>query len=96
VSNRHGGADDRSLLSTVLIYAPAMTVRIALFAVPTAAVAGLVLLLNGLDASAGIAVAAFGVVAVATGSALGYFADRLPEFSQARRPHRLASMHHGD
>jgi hypothetical protein len=41
-----------------------------------------VLLLNGLDASAGIAVAAFGLVAVATGTALGYFADRLPERPQ--------------
>jgi hypothetical protein len=73
-----------------------MAIRIALFAVPAVAVVGLVLLLNGLDASAGIAVASFGVVAVATGSALGYFADRLPGLPQARRPHRLAGMHHGD
>lgn len=72
-----------------------MAIRIALFAVPAVAVAGLVLLLN-LGASAGIAVAAFGVFAVATGTALGYFADRLPELPQARRPHRLASVHHGD
>ena len=55
----------------------------------------LVLLLNGLDASAGIAVASFGVVAVVAGSALGFFAERLPGFPQARRPHRLAVMHHG-
>jgi len=55
-----------------------MAMRVALCAVPAIAVAGLVLLLNGLDVSAGIAVAAFGLVAVATGSALGYFADRLP------------------
>jgi len=73
-----------------------MAIRIALFAVPAITVAGLVLLLNGLDASAGIAVAAFGVVAVATGTALGYFADRLPELPQARRPQRLAGIHHGD
>jgi hypothetical protein len=73
-----------------------MAVRIALFAVPAITVAGLVLLLNGLDASAGIAVAAFGVIAVATGTALGYFADRLPEFPRARRPQRLAGIHHGD
>jgi hypothetical protein len=73
-----------------------MAIRIALFAVPTAAVAGLVLLLNGLDAGTGIAVAAFGLVAVATGAALGYFADRLPELPQTRRPHRLAGVHHGD
>jgi hypothetical protein len=73
-----------------------MAIRVALFAVPTVAVAGLVLLLNGLDASAGIAVAAFGLVAVTSGAALGYFADRLPEFPQIRRPHRLAGFHHGD
>ena len=79
-----------------MIYTPTMAIRIALFAVPAVAVAGLVLLLNGLDASAGVAVAAFGVVAVATGSALGYFADRLSELPQARRPHHLAGIHHGD
>ena len=79
-----------------MIYTLAMAIRIALFAVPVIAVAGLVLLLNGLDASAGIAVAAFGLVAVATGTVLGYFANRLPELPQARRPHRLAGMHHGD
>ena len=72
-----------------------MAIRISLFAVPAVAVTGLVLLLNGLDASAGIAVAAFGLVAVATGSAVGYFADRLPEPSQTRRPHRSAGVHHG-
>ncbi len=73
-----------------------MALRIALFAVPAVAVAGLVLLLNGLDASAGIAVAAFGVVAVMTGTALGYFADRLPELPKARRPDRLAGIRHSD
>lgn len=73
-----------------------MAIRIALFAVPAIVVTGLVLLLNGLDASAGVAVAAFGLVAVATGTALGYFADRLPELPQARRSHHLAGIHHGD
>ena len=79
-----------------MIYTPAMAIRVALFAAPAVSVAGLVLLLNSLDASAGIAVAAFGVFAVATGTALGYFADRLPEFPRLRRPHRLAGIHHGD
>lgn len=79
-----------------MIYTLAMAIRIALFAIPAIAVAGLVFLLNGLDASAGISVAAFGLIAVATGTALGYFADRLPEFRQVRRPHRLAGVHHGD
>lgn len=79
-----------------MIYTLTMAIRIALFAIPAVAVAGLVLLLNGLDASAGIAAAAFGLVAVATGTALGYFADRLPELPQARRSHRLAGIHHGD
>lgn len=79
-----------------MIYTLAMAIRIALFAVPAIAMAGLVLLLNGLDAGAGIAVAAFGLVAVATGATLGYFADRLPELPSARRRHRLAGIHHGD
>ena len=64
-----------------------MVIRIALFAVPTAAVVGLVLL-NGIDASAGIAVAAFGLVAVMSGAALGYFADRLPELPGQSAPNR--------
>ncbi|HEX6754153.1 MAG TPA: hypothetical protein VF093_11275 [Solirubrobacterales bacterium] len=70
--------------------------RIALFAIPAAMVTGLVVLLNGLDASPGIAVVALGVVAVATGTALGYFADRLPELPGVHRHHRLAGIHHGD
>jgi hypothetical protein len=58
----------------------------ALFgAVPALMVVGLVFLLNDLNVSAGIAVAAFGVLAVATGVALGYFADRLPELPSVRR-----------
>jgi hypothetical protein len=61
-----------------------VAIRIVLIAVPAVAVAGLLLLLNGLDANAGIAVAAFGPVAVATGTALGYFADRLPELPRRR------------
>jgi len=79
-----------------VIYTLIMAIRIALFAVPALVVAGLVLLLNGLDASAGIAVAAFGLVAVATGADLGYFADRLPGLPRTRRPQRLAGIHHGD
>ncbi len=77
-----------------------MAIRVALFAMPTAAVIGLVLLLNGLDAGVGISVAALGAVAVLSGAALGYFADRLPELPQARRrrhtegTRRLAGTHH--
>ena len=52
-----------------------------------AAAAGLVLLLNAVDARTGIAVAAFGLVAVASGAALGFFADRLPEIPRARHGH---------
>ena len=70
-----------------------MALRIALFAVPAAAVAGLVLLLNALDASAGIAVAAYGLVAVLSGVALGCFADRLPELPQTRRARPLIPHH---
>ena len=79
-----------------MIYTRDMAFRIALFALPIIAVSGLVLLLNVADASAGIAMAAFGLIAVVTGVALGYFADRLPGLRQVRRPHRLAGIHHGD
>jgi hypothetical protein len=66
-----------------------MAIRIALVAIPTTTVVGLVLLLNGLDAGAGIAAAALGLIAVASGAAFGYFADRLPGVSRSRRAHRL-------
>jgi hypothetical protein len=64
-----------------------MFLRIALFVVPAAAAACLVLLLNGLAASPGIAVVALGLLAVLSGAALGTFADRLPELPAARRRH---------
>jgi hypothetical protein len=73
-----------------------MAIRIALFTVPFAAIAGVVLLLNEVDTSSGLAVAAFGLVAVAIGATLGYYADRLPELRRNRQSHRLASIHHGD
>lgn len=76
-----------------------MMLRIALAGLPLATVVVLVLLLNSLDAGAGIAVAALGLVAVAGGAALGYFADRLPELRKARRHSEgagyLAGAHHG-
>ena len=62
-----------------------MALRIALFAVPTAVSGGLVLLLNALDASAGVAALSICFVAILSGAALGVFADRLPELPQARR-----------
>jgi urea transporter len=70
--------------------------RLLALAAPAVAVAALVLTLNLLDANAGIAVAAYGFVAVLTGGAIGYFANRLPELRSSRRPHRFASIHHGD
>jgi hypothetical protein len=73
-----------------------MAIRIALFAVPTAAVVGLVLLLNAVDASAGSAVVSLSVVMVISGAAFGYFADRLPEFPGARRRHSQASARLAD
>jgi energy-converting hydrogenase Eha subunit A len=75
-----------------------MAIRVAIFAIPTVAVIGVVLLLNGLDAGTGIAVAALGSVAVLSGAAMGYFADRLPELPRARRheegTRRFAGAHH--
>jgi len=70
-----------------------VAIRFALLAVPAAAVTGLVLFLNGVDANAGIAAAAFGVLAVVSGAMLGYFADRLPELPGARRRPRPAGLH---
>jgi len=54
-----------------------MALRIAAFGIPALAVAGLVPLLNSLEASAGIAVAAYAAVTVSSGVTIGYFADRL-------------------
>ena len=79
-----------------------MPLRIlALFVVPAAVSVGLVLLLNGVGASAGVAVISLGLVAVLSGAALGYFADQLPELPVAWRrrrtqsANRLAGIHHG-
>jgi hypothetical protein len=79
-----------------VIYTEPMAIRVALFVLPAVAMAGLVLLLNGVEATAGMAAASMGLVAVASGAALGYFADHLPELPRASRPHRLAGVHHGD
>jgi ABC-type proline/glycine betaine transport system permease subunit len=62
-----------------MTYARNMVLRIAVFGIPALAVIGLVLLLNGLEASPGLAVAAYAVLAVCTGATIGYFADRLLE-----------------
>jgi hypothetical protein len=75
-----------------------MILPISLFALPAAVVVGVVLLLGVVDASAGIAVAALGLVAVISGAALGAFADRLPQLPAARSRHsgsttRLAGIH---
>lgn len=77
-----------------MIYTGHMAMRIALFAVPAVLAVGMVLLLNSLGAGAGVATAALGLVAVASGGMLGFFADRLPELPVARRarplpPHRI-------
>jgi uncharacterized paraquat-inducible protein A len=53
--------------------------RVLVFVVPFVALAGLVILLNRVEADAGIALTAFGLIVVLTGSAIGYFADRLAE-----------------
>jgi len=60
-----------------MIYARNMALRIAAFGIPTLAIVGLVLLLNRLDASPGLAVAAYAAIAVSSGVTIGYFADRL-------------------
>lgn len=71
-----------------------MAIRVALIGIPAATIAGLVGLLNSLDASPGIAVAALALVAALSGAAFGYFADRLPELPRARhRAHSPAPRH---
>lgn|GEM_PF-1261194 len=77
-----------------MIYTGHMALRIGLFAIPAAAMAGVVLLMNLLGADAGVAAASVGLVAVVGGSAFGYFADRLPTMPRARGvrpliPHRI-------
>jgi len=60
-----------------MIYARSMALRIAVFGFPVLVVVGLVLLLNSLEASPGVAVAAYAIVAGSSGVTIGYFADRL-------------------
>jgi hypothetical protein len=62
-----------------MTYPRNMARRIAVFGIPALAVVVLVFLLNKLEASPGLAVAAYALVAVATGAIIGYFADRLLE-----------------
>jgi hypothetical protein len=73
-----------------------MAIRVALIAIPTATIVGLVVLLNSLDASPGIAVAALMVVAALSGATFGYFADRLPELPRARHSAHPLVPHHVD
>lgn len=76
-----------------MIYTDLMTIRLALFGIPTIAIVALVLVLNAVDASAGVAVAGLGIVAVASGTAFGYYADYLPEIPRVRRPHPVVPRH---
>lgn len=76
-----------------MIYTGSMALRIGLFAVPAITMGGIVLLLNGLGAGVGVAAASLGLIAVAGGSVLGYFADRLPSPPRARRGHPLVPYH---
>ena len=78
-----------------MTYTDSMAFRVALFTLPAAAVVGLVVLLNRLDASTGVAVASLGLIGVLTGAAMGYRADRLPGL-RSRRHDRLVGAHHAD
>jgi hypothetical protein len=77
-----------------MIYARNMIFRIALFTIPALAVVGLTLLLNGLGASPGLAVAVYAVIAVSTGATIGYFVDRLPELPFRRPGHPAPPLRH--
>jgi hypothetical protein len=76
-----------------MTYTQPMAIRVALFLVPTLAMAGLVLLLNSVEATAGMAAASMGLVAVASGAALGFYADHLPEPPCSRRARPLLPHH---
>lgn len=60
-----------------MIYARNMVLRITVFGIPAIAVVGLVLLMNSLEASPALALAAYAFIAVSTGATIGYFGDRL-------------------
>lgn len=62
---------------------------IAAIALASALVIGLVELLNQFDAGPGIAAASLCLTAVAGGTVLGYFADRLPELPRKRPEAKL-------
>ncbi|MFP5388786.1 MAG: hypothetical protein ACLGG5_05735, partial [Thermoleophilia bacterium] len=62
-------------------------VTIAYFAV-LAATAGLVPLLNALDAGPAVSVTALASLCVSVGLAIAYFIDRIPEISRPRRARR--------
>jgi hypothetical protein len=70
-----------------------MAIRFALFGTPLIAGAVLVLVMNAVDASPGVAMAGLGIVAVASGTAFGYFADYLPELPRVRRMHPVVPRH---
>jgi hypothetical protein len=76
-----------------VIYTGSMAIRIGLFVGPVLAAVSLVLLVNGFGASAGIAVAGLGIVAVASGTAFGYFADYLPELPRVRHARPAVPRH---
>jgi len=65
-------------------------VKAALFSAPAVAMAITVLLLNWVEASPGLAVAALAVVAAGGGVLFGIFADRLPEFPRTIANRRAA------
>jgi hypothetical protein len=61
-----------------------MTWLALVFGLLSAVVAGLTLLLNALHAGDGISVAVLGLVIGIGGGTIGYFSDRLPDFSRHR------------
>jgi hypothetical protein len=76
-----------------MTYSRNMGIRIALFAIPALVAIGVVLLLNTLNASAGIAVAIYTVAAMAIGTAIGCNADRLPGTRPSEQTHPPSDTH---
>lgn len=62
-----------------------MALLATLIGIPAMAAVGLTILLNDVHAGAGVAVASLSLVAALGGAAIGYYVDRLPGSSRARR-----------
>lgn len=62
-----------------------MKILVIIFASILVVFAGLTLLLKAVDAAVGVSLASLIVASAIGGVTIGYFSDRLPDFSRSRR-----------